>query len=162
MADARRGQSSVEYMMTYGIGLLIVLVIGVVVWQSGFFDETKDVTPDSRGFTQVVPSDWFMDMYGNLNVSIRNDAGDDVKIDARNTTAWVLSGGFGECTGLAVPTALAQNMRAGDAGVIIFTGCPLEAAQIGGYYQVNLTVGYDNPYSGLPHRSVGVIWGPIT
>lgn len=162
MAETNRGQSSVEYMMTYGIGLLVVLVIGLAAWQSGFFDQTKDVTPDSRGFTQVVPGDWLMDMYGNLNVSIRNDAGEEVKIDARNTTAWVLSGGFGECGAAVVPAALAQNMRAGDVGVIRFTGCPLEGAQVGGYYQVNLTVGYDNPYSGLPHKSVGVIWGPIT
>ena len=155
-----RGQSAVEYMMTYGWGILVVLIAGILLWQMGFLQLSQDVTPDKRGFSQVTPLDWSLTPAGQLTVVIQNNAGTIVQLST-GTSAYMVIGGSGGCT-LASPTLPVDNFRPGATQKFVFNGCPFDATnKVGTYYRVNMTINYNNPASGLPHRSNGVIWGPL-
>ncbi|MFH1056148.1 MAG: hypothetical protein V1744_08655 [Candidatus Altiarchaeota archaeon] len=157
-----RGQSAVEYLLTYGWALIVILVVGVVVWQLGFLELGRNVTPDKRGFSQVTPLDWGMSQTGVLSVVVQNNAGTLVDLDASGTIAKVTVGfsGDGSCDPLV--GSIPPGFRPGATTTITFTGCKLASnAEIGNYYKVDLTIAYANPASGLDHASNGVIWGPI-
>jgi hypothetical protein len=159
-----RGQSAIEYMMTYGWGVLVVLVAGVVLWQLGFLDMGSNVTPDKRGFSQVTPLDWGMGTDSNLRVVIQNNAGTIVSIKDTGTDAYVIIGGTGSglCSGAKIlPFVTSGDIRPGATTNITFTSCPLSSTKVGVYYKVNMTIAYVNPASGLSHKSNGVLWGPL-
>jgi hypothetical protein len=157
-----RGQSAVEYMMTYGWAILVVLVAGVLLWQLGFLEMSKNIQPDKRGFSQVVPIDWVLQTGGTLTMVLQNNAGTIITLQdaAAGTGANLISGGTGACTFGGLPPD--PNMRPGSTQSITFTGCPVEAAlTTGEYFRVNVTISYANPSSGLDHKSNGVVWGPL-
>jgi hypothetical protein len=154
---AIKGQSALEYMMTYGWGILVVLIAGVLMWQLGFLELGKNVTPDKRGFSQLLPIDWSMQVGGTFTAVIQNNAGTIVDID--DVDANVIAGGTGECD--AVTAFSIADVRPGSSQMIEMN-CEDELnGEIGEYYRLNMTVTYTNPSSGLVHKSNGVVWGPI-
>ncbi len=156
-----RGQSAVEYMMTYGWGILVVLVAGVVLWQLGFLDISKNVTPDKRGFSQLVPLDWGLASDGTLNMIVQNNAGTIIEIEQAGTEANMMADGTGSCTAPVIPAAPDNQMRPGATMQLTYTACPLDSTKVGTYYKVNVTIGYTNRASTLTHKSNGVLWGPL-
>jgi hypothetical protein len=157
-----RGQSAVEYMMTYGWGILVVLIAGVLLWQMGYLELGKNVTPDKRGFSQVTPQDWSLLDNGTLIVVVQNNAGTIVNLESDDTAADMLIGGSGTCTLISSSIAFGDKFRPGATSQITFDDCPIdEGIRIGDYYRVNVTIRYDNPSSGLVHKSTGILWGPL-
>ncbi len=47
-----------EYLMTYGWAILVVIIVGVVLWQMGIFNPSGAAAPGSSGFGSVRPQDW--------------------------------------------------------------------------------------------------------
>lgn len=64
----RRGQGAMEYLMTYGWAILIVIIVGVVLWKSGVFSTSAKT---STNFDIIQPSDWALNGSG-LTVVWRN------------------------------------------------------------------------------------------
>jgi hypothetical protein len=159
----RRGQNAVEYLMTYGWAILVVLIAGVVMWQMGFLDLGRNVQPGRRGFSQITPLDWSLNQSNHFTVVIQNNAGTILRVNDGNTAAALISGnapGQSWCTldGSSLPI---ETFRPGATATIVFSDCPVgPATVIGSYYRVNLTIDYVNPASGLPHLSNGLLWGP--
>lgn len=50
----RKGQSAMEYLMTYGWAILVVMVVGIAMWQLGIFN-TGVVPMTSTGFAKIKP-----------------------------------------------------------------------------------------------------------
>ncbi|MBD3387909.1 MAG: hypothetical protein GF416_02570 [Candidatus Altiarchaeales archaeon] len=73
-----RGQGSLEFIMTYGWVLLVLLVVVVVMWQWGLFDIGASVDPGSFGFWGLVVAqgnEFILDESGSLQVSLLNNIG---------------------------------------------------------------------------------------
>jgi hypothetical protein len=51
----RRGQGSMEYMMTYGWAILAVMVVGVAIWHMGILNTGSTVPPTATGFEALKP-----------------------------------------------------------------------------------------------------------
>lgn len=49
------GQSAMEYMLTYGWAVLVVMVVGIVMWQIGIFNLGGSTPTTSDGFAQLKP-----------------------------------------------------------------------------------------------------------
>jgi len=151
-----RGQSALEYMMTYGWAILVVIIIGVVVWQTGLLNLGENVTPGKRGFSQISPSDWRLKTDGSFKVIIQNDAGMILNILDSNVT--FAAGGSGTCS---LSTVMPINdFRPAAITTLEFTGCPM-TANPKDYYRMDLTIKYGNPASELTHISRGILWGPV-
>jgi hypothetical protein len=50
-----RGQGAMEYLMSYGWAILVVMVVGAALWQLGIFNMGGSVPPTSSGFSTVKP-----------------------------------------------------------------------------------------------------------
>lgn len=48
----KKGQGAMEYLMTYGWAILVVMIVGVVLWQLGIFGPSSSVNT-CRGFSKV-------------------------------------------------------------------------------------------------------------
>jgi hypothetical protein len=80
-----KGQSSVEFLMTYGWAILIIGVAMILLWQWGFFNPTGTVKFSSLGFWGVIPADAQYRSNGDLTLSIRNEIVDaDINITEIN------------------------------------------------------------------------------
>ena len=51
----RRGQGAMDYAMTYGWGIIAVLVLGIVLWQLGYLDGDSVGSVSSTGFPKLKP-----------------------------------------------------------------------------------------------------------
>lgn len=82
MKNKRKGQSAMEYLMTYGWAILIVIIAGGVIWYyaSG---ATTSAASVKTGFANVdVDSPWSLNSAGTLSVKAINKVGKDITIDA--------------------------------------------------------------------------------
>ncbi|MFH0861745.1 MAG: hypothetical protein V1875_01830, partial [Candidatus Altiarchaeota archaeon] len=125
--DHSRGQGAVEYMMTYGWGILVVLVTGVLLWQMGYLEMDKNVTPDKRGFSQVTPMDWSFLENRTLIVVVQNNAGTIVNLldSSSGTTAATIIGGSGGCADVTSSVGWGETFRPGATSQLVFTNCAL-------------------------------------
>jgi hypothetical protein len=153
----RKGQSALEYMMTYGWAILVILALGVVLWQMGILGMGQDTTPGERGFSQVSPVDWKLSSNGILSVTVTNEAGLILNVTSANAT--ITAGGSGPCTG-AVTGAPVSVFRPAQSVSITFSSCPV-SDPVGSYYRAEVGIVYENPASGIEHLSYGKIWGGI-
>ncbi|MCX6694706.1 MAG: hypothetical protein NTU61_00200 [Candidatus Altiarchaeota archaeon] len=55
MASSSRGQSAMEYLMTYGWAILVVMVVGIAMWRLGIFNLGGSGAPTSTGFATLKP-----------------------------------------------------------------------------------------------------------
>jgi hypothetical protein len=50
----RRGQGAMEYLMTYGWAILVVMIVGIVMWQLGIFN-MGSTSVTATGFSRLKP-----------------------------------------------------------------------------------------------------------
>lgn len=142
-----RGQATMEYLATYGWAVLIIVVIGVVIWQSGVLSVGKSIPPGKSGFSQVRPLDWKAQASGTTEVTVVNNAGTKVTLTGVSSTY---------CTG----GSASGDLLPGQSTPLTLTGCSF-IGNVGESYKMDLTISYSNPSSGLDHASVGTIWGSL-
>ncbi len=146
----RKGQAALEYLMTYGWAIIVIMVVGLVLWQMGIF--TPDATPPGcNGFSQIVPLDSKFDSASKeLKVVISNDAG--TKLHLNNINATYMS--------TEKIVSINDDMRPGISRMVDFD---FSAATVnsGDYYRINMIIDYTNALSGITHRSSGYCWGTI-
>ncbi|MCW1295565.1 MAG: hypothetical protein QXD02_05105 [Candidatus Parvarchaeum sp.] len=51
LSKTRRSQSALEYMMTYGWAILIIVIVAVILYSMGIFNPSSSVTTTSSGFS---------------------------------------------------------------------------------------------------------------
>jgi len=142
-----KGQASLEYLMTYGWAILIILVVGLVLWQMGFFNPPA-TGHGCSGFSHIVPLD--TKLSGNkLTIIISNEAG--ARLDVKNVSATIGSETkTGTFSGVMRPGRTEEvNITFGSA----FT--------TGDYYRANIVIEYENVVSGISHKSSGDCWGTV-
>jgi hypothetical protein len=101
-----RGQGSMEYLMTYGWGILVVMIVGVAIWRLGLFNIGGSAAPTAIGFDVLKPilpvcmiknSVWNPTLYDGLQCQFTNAAGTNIKLkflDLRindKTCQWMLT-----------------------------------------------------------------------
>lgn len=142
-----KGQASLEYLMTYGWAILIILVVGLVLWQMGFFNPPA-TGHGCSGFSHIVPLD--TKLSGNkLTIIISNEAG--TRLDVDRITATIGSD--------SAFTILNREMRPGRTEEVNITFG--SAFTTGDYYRANIVIEYENVVSGISHKSSGDCWGTV-
>jgi hypothetical protein len=103
---AQKAQGAMEYLMSYGWAILVIMVVGVAMWQLGMFNMGSSVAPTSTGFSVFKPLlatcqlsknvfQWdptdrgFTCQFMNIYSKPLNIRSADVKIDGKNCP-WIL------------------------------------------------------------------------
>lgn len=77
----RKGQSAMEYLMTYGWAILIVVIVGAVLWYYGVFSPGTMVGSVKSGFGTVdVQQNWDFKSDGTLLIRLENKAGEQINV----------------------------------------------------------------------------------
>jgi hypothetical protein len=84
-----RGQGAMEYLMTYGWAILVVMIIGVALWKMGVFGHTGQTITRCNDFDLIKCFDpsvqYFTGSFGVLNATFMN--GLNTKIEIWNVQA---------------------------------------------------------------------------
>lgn len=76
-----KGQTAVEYLMTYGWAILIILIVAGVLAYYGIFAPAGFLGPSASGFAQVyILSPWDFKTNGDLTIQIENRVGTSINV----------------------------------------------------------------------------------
>ena len=73
LTKSKRSQSALEYMMTYGWAILIIVIVAVILYSMGIFNPSSSITTTSVGFSPFVVSSAICNS-GGLSFSINAGA----------------------------------------------------------------------------------------
>ena len=136
--------------MTYGWMILIVMIVGVVLWQMGAFTPPT-ASRGCRGFSQITVLDWKASAASDLlQMTLSNDAGTKLRLDS--VKAGINGNG---CN----PVSPGVELRPGRTYQANLTPCGISGSALGEYYQANITIVYRNIGSEIDHNSAGKCWG---
>ncbi|MDP3742599.1 MAG: hypothetical protein Q8R15_04755 [Candidatus Micrarchaeota archaeon] len=135
----KRGQSALEYLMTYGWAILAVVIIAGALWYLGIFDPSRFAgEKQCGGFSAFTCQDQRMNTTGTLALVLNNKLGGAMTV----TTAG--------CT----PTSVSANAN---------TTCTLSGYPSGttgnSFSRVTVSVNYTDARSGLTHTDSGFVAG---
>lgn len=166
-----RGQAALEYLMTYGWAILVVLIIGVAMWQMGVFSPAP-VGFGKEGFSQVTVID--AKLSGDqLTLYLSNDGG--TRLLLQSITANISNDKFGEDPGTDCmieigswsgdcfsvfgvdPDGVMRPGRNVEVNLTCSSGTCIYTS--GKYYRANVAIEYTNQASSISHKSSGQVWG---
>ena len=87
----RRSQSALEYMMTYGWAILIIVIVAVILYSMGIFNPSSSISTTITGFSSTPVSSAIFTNNGGLSLSVQNSVG--YPIEITNITATTTTGG---------------------------------------------------------------------
>jgi hypothetical protein len=184
-----KGQSAMEYLMTYGWAILVVMVVGIAMWQLGIFN-MGGTSLTSTGFAKIKPqlagTGYSAD--GVFTGTFTNGVGTRITINQvviRDTNGDVICCGqggvpLGGCqstiadalidpvgdgfTGSQLGSAAASVSAGENFRLVMGAGeCDIPGASRGGVYNVGFEIHYDVTIGGqtVTHTDSGTIRGPF-
>lgn len=150
----RKGQGAMEYLMTYGWAILVVMIVGIVMWQLGIFN-LGGTAPTASGFSKIKPqlTSCKMTTGGTFTCLFTNGAG--TAITLNSTT---VKSGTTTCTP-GVPGTSSVIVSMGDNFPVNATGCPTGVQ--GGPFSIDIVIAYNQSVAGtvVTRIDVGKIQG---
>lgn len=64
----QKGQSTLEYLITYGWAILILVVVASILWYLGIFNPSRWIGSQSIGFSKFVVNDFTVNSAGKLTL----------------------------------------------------------------------------------------------
>jgi hypothetical protein len=162
-----KGQSSLEFMMTYGWVMVIIMIVTVVMWQWGMFSFGGKIEPGSFGFWGVVVfggNDFRLDTDGKLQIALLNMAGANITL----LTANVSIGPFQTDCDVASQSCLKEPggavstvIPSGGLRILEFEN-PNFRENEGKRFDAYVTIQYNDSRTGdMIYQSSGRIWGNV-
>jgi hypothetical protein len=165
MFRKNRGQGAMEYLMTYGWAILVVMIVGIVMWQLGIFNLNQGSTT-TTGFSKIKPQLAGVNKRGiTLTAVFTNGAG--TTIDLRTMTG--RKNGAPDASSHAATWSFPAGgtttaLPAGTNFQAVVANADLGPNTVGNTFDVRLDVAYDVNIGGITttHRDSGTLRGPVT
>jgi hypothetical protein len=158
MFGRRRGQGAMEYLMTYGWAILVVMIVGLAMWRLGIFS-MGSTSLTTTGFGKLKPqlAGTGLTSAGVFNGIFTNGAGTGITI-----TSFTINNTI---TGVAcsTTTTLAGFGPVSTGGNFLITGSGCGSGKAGDSYIIDVKIGYDVNVGGTitSHTESGSIRGPL-
>jgi len=163
-----KGQTAIEYLMTYGWAILIILIVAGVLAYYGIFAPSGFLGPTARGFGQLqVLNPWSLSAAnGAITMNLENRVGGTINVTSIKYT--LTNGGTGTYEG-NITTTPATLICSGcistsgtdltSGGKAVFTASPgaSDVGTSGSSYTATVTIAYN--YSSGQFTSTGTISG---
>jgi hypothetical protein len=148
-----KGQTAIEYLMTYGWAILIILIVAGVLAYYGIFAPAGFLAPTARGFGQLqVRSPWSISSTGTVTMDVENRVGQTITVKSIYATVGATSG---KCD-LTSPLPL----NSGEHNITQCTTVPSVGGSAGSQYTAQIAIEYStlaNPT--IYFNSTGTISG---
>jgi len=162
--NTRKGQGALEYLITYGWAILIIVIIGGALFALGVFNPSSWVSNKrATGFASIQVKDWKIETSGASFV-LGNKIGEPIYLRAINLTqAGQSTACFSNYT-----VAVLGNLTADETGKLFsamdgtYGGAPdnCGSAGVGKAYTLTVQIQYETT-SGVVHLDSGTITGKI-
>jgi hypothetical protein len=160
-----KGQGAMEYLMTYGWAILVVMIVGVVLWQLGVFNfgQGTVVPKDWNKMQPLVPTITYSGSARAFTASFNNVGGTSAKLTGitvnetyTNTTCGLVAVGPVNLYGGTIGNV---TVAPGSAFKMDATDCP--ALTRGDQYLMTITISYNAVVGGIStaHTEIGTIRG---
>jgi|GEM_PF-606390 len=157
----RKGQTALEFLLTYGWVILIITLVAVLMWQWGLFNPGGQIQPGSSGFWGVVPyEDSRYTKDALLTIPISNKVGGEITILGINTTVTGVDYndddpvGNGNMANATIPSGRTKRWEVDLSSKVT----PLPA---GSNYNIFLSISYNDSRTNEVYISSGWIWGNV-
>jgi hypothetical protein len=149
-----KAQSAMEYLMTYGWAILIVIIVAAALFALGVFNPATYTQSTATGFTgfQIPSGGWQFTSGGVLTLQLKNMAGANINITNVQATYAGTSG---------INTTASNAIGPGSAYTEIITIAGVTPAT-GSSYSVDVVVSYANLDTGLSFTSSGKVTGTVS
>jgi hypothetical protein len=149
----KKAQSAMEYLMTYGWAILIVIIVAAALFALGVFNPATYTQSTATGFQnfQIPAGGWQFTSGGQLTIQLKNMAGANINITSVQATYAGSSQTNSTYSGTIGP---------GSAYTYIVTG--LSTAAAGSSYSVDVTISYTNLDTTLSFQSTGKVTGTVS
>ncbi len=140
----KRGQSALEYLVTYGWAILAIVIIAGVLWYFGIFNPSKFAgDKQCGGFSAFVCQDFKISSAGALTIVLNNKVGGSI------TSVNMSGGGVTSCS----PTTLAANQNT----TCTFTSFVAAGTTGNQIEQTTVSMTYTDARSGISHTDSGFV-----
>lgn len=146
-----RGQAALDFLMTYGWALVLIVLIAGALQMLGIFDVGNFIGSRSSGFTQVNAVGWRVDPSGQFTLQLKNNAGTDINITN-------ISAAFGQST---VYNDTVFFVPYGSQSAPIQVGAFPSLSQ-GQSYSIKIGIRYTDTATNFPYTDSGTVTGKVT
>jgi len=146
----RKGQTSLDFLMTYGWAVLLVVVVVASLFALGVFNAGSFLGPRATGFSQLDVVAWNIDSGGSLSLKLQNLAGMDVRV-ARIDASYGTSNYSFPITNVSIPNSKTSE---------VFTVGTISGLVPGQYYTLPMKITYMD-FNGFNYTETGTISGNV-
>jgi hypothetical protein len=150
-----KAQSAMEYLMTYGWAILIVIIVAAALFALGVFNPATYTQSTATGFTgfQIPSGGWQFTSGGVLTLQLKNMAGANINITNVQATYAGTSG---------INTTASGALGPGSSYTTVVTFPGVSPAQ-GSTYSIDMTITYRNLDTGISgFISSGTMTGTVS
>ncbi len=150
---SKRSQSALEYMMTYGWAILIIVIVAAVLYSMGIFNPSSSSNTTATGFAQFTPLDFSCTPQTGFSAVFGNDLGSVIKI----YNASLVSSSEMSALNLSIKGGPAYILQGGTFDVINSTASPCPSS--GSRYALDFKFVFT--YEGVNYTSIGALSGTV-
>jgi hypothetical protein len=145
---SKRSQSALEYMMTYGWAILIIVIVAVILYSMGIFNPSSSITFTSSGFAPFTVSS---SLCNNLGYKIAVIAGP-IPNNANSLTiskVYLTSATGANTTTASYTLTNLVTLKSGQSATILIPNVACNAANVHYSISANIQYSYTVPTLGL-------------
>jgi len=173
MRIGNKGQGAMEYLMTYGWAILVVMIVGVVLWQLGVFGGAGGGLNRATGFTTIKAFDrsiqYTAGVSGTVNATFTNAAGTSLTIvDVDATGDCTFAGDASDTTLMSTSTTAGGDdvtlaVAGGDTVSFNCAAASTTEKTAGDTFTTNIAIVYTESVAGttLTHTDSGRLTGTV-
>ena len=151
LINSKRSQSALEYMMTYGWAILIIVIVAVILYSMGIFNPSSSVTFTSSGFSPFTVSS---SLCNNLGYKIAVLAGP-IPNNANSLTiskVYLTSATGANATTASYTLKNPVTLKSGQSATILIPNVACNAANV--HYSISANIQYSYTASTLGLQTV--------
>lgn len=152
MENARHGQAGLDFLMTYGWALLLIVLIVGALFALGIFDIGTFLGSRASGFAQLQPTAWRVADSGALTMILKNNAGTDININTINATLRT------ETLNYSTVTSIANGRESSTITIGTFSNAPSR----GSSYSVRVEITYTDVATNFQYLDAGTVTGKVS
>lgn len=147
----RKGQAGLDFLMTYGWALLIIVLVVGALFALGIFDIGSFLGSKASGFAQVGVVGWKVAGDGEFTAKFENHAGTDINVTG--VSAVLGTETITYTTGFAIDN--------GKQSGTITVGSFANPGSSGSSYSIAVTLNYTDSDTGFQYTDSGTVTGKV-
>ncbi len=151
LLTSRRSQSALEYMMTYGWAILIIVIVAVILYSMGIFNPSSSITFTSRGFSSFTVSSAICNDIGGKIAVLQNSIPYTAQ-SLQNNKVYLTSATGANTTTASYTLTNPVTLKSGQSATILIPNVACNSANI--HYSLSAKIQYSYTASTLGLQTV--------